>query len=413
MKAKAQQLFRSLQDVSIQNKLVGIFAVVFVSGVLAIGWNIYNLNATRRDVRQVITDSRKQIKTTLTTSKEDVAAFSAGNIDQVNLIFDRADEVRFMQLIRFNFYELEAYEKDYVLAGDPADPTDLVDGRAEVSGWIREDLGLLRDSATNDEVGQLAGDLLLELDEEDAQFEAIVEQMQTDPEAARQMALEGSIRKADRIYNPLADLTNNQWNAMMDNIDRSRSQLLDTLDQTDLRMQTAINETDQQMTSSLKRTDSQMRRAINISLLTIALFALAGAVVAVTTFVVSRQIVQPVLVMSNVAEAIEKEQYQDKATASLDPIAVRQDEIGKLARVFGRMAGEVLARVERLKQQVAELRIVIDEQKMATQVSEITDSEYFTDLQSKVKTLRRRSKPDAPSGADAPAEPPKPDLPVV
>ncbi len=410
MKVKLQQLAKALQDVSIQNKLVGIFAVVFVAGVLAIGWNIYNLNTTRRDVRQVITDSRKQIRTTLTSSKDDVANFSAGNVDQVNLIFDRADEVRFLQVVRFEFYEMEAYEKDYVLAGDPSDPSNLVGGRADYSGWIHEDLASLRNSATNDTVSQLATDLLTQLDTEDVQFAAIVEQMQTDPEAARQLSLEGSTRKADTIYNPLATVVNDQWNTMIDGIDQSRTQLLDTLDQTNQRMQTSIDETDQQMTSSLKHADSQMKRAINISLLTIALFALAGAVVAVTTFVVSRQIVQPVLAMSVVAEAIEKEQYQDQTATSLDPIAVRQDEIGKLARVFGRMASEVFSRVERLKQQVAELRIVIDEQKMASQVSEITDSEYFTELQTKVKTLRRRSKPEEPS---ATSEPPKPETPAV
>ncbi|HEX3049871.1 MAG TPA: HAMP domain-containing protein [Aggregatilineaceae bacterium] len=381
MKAKTQQLLKALQDVSIQNKLVGIFAIVFVSGVLAIGWNIYNLN-----------DTREHVTNTLESSKDEITSVSATSKDQVNLVFDKADELIYLQALRFGFAELEAYEKDYVLAADPEDAAGRVEGRADQSAWLKSALEDTRDLATNDTVREVAEALLVELQAQDVQFAMVVSEMQNDPQAAQQMELEGTTRKVDAIYGPLTGLVNDQWDLVMTDIDANRARMQDTLDQTDERM-----------TVTLKETDDQMKRAINISLLTIALFALAGIVVAVTTFVVSRQIVQPVLTMSNVAEAIEKEQYQEDATASLDRIAVREDEIGKLARVFGRMASEVFARVERLKQQVAELRIVIDEQKMATQVSEITDSEYFNELQSKLKTLRRRNRPDASAELSADA----------
>jgi hypothetical protein len=53
------------------------------------------------------------------------------------------------------------------------------------------------------------------------------------------------------------------------------------------------------------------------------------------------------------------------------------------------MAKEVQARVTQLRQQVAELQIVVDKSKVEKQVSEITDSEYFQSLQSKVKSLWR------------------------
>lgn len=44
-----------------------------------------------------------------------------------------------------------------------------------------------------------------------------------------------------------------------------------------------------------------------------------------------------------------------------------------------------------LRQEIEELRIVIDEQRKQRQVDEITESEYFRDLQSKIKEQKKRS----------------------
>jgi DNA-binding response OmpR family regulator len=78
---------------------------------------------------------------------------------------------------------------------------------------------------------------------------------------------------------------------------------------------------------------------------------------------------------------------------SLAEVAARDDPLGQLARVFERMAGEVYAREQRLKAQVRELRIEIDQVKKARQVAEITETDYFHRLQSRAKELRRRSRP--------------------
>jgi CRP-like cAMP-binding protein len=75
---------------------------------------------------------------------------------------------------------------------------------------------------------------------------------------------------------------------------------------------------------------------------------------------------------------------------SLDEVARRTDALGQLARVFQRMVREVYAREENLKRQVAELRIEIDEVKKAQQVAEITDTDYFQQLQQKANRLRNR-----------------------
>lgn len=85
------------------------------------------------------------------------------------------------------------------------------------------------------------------------------------------------------------------------------------------------------------------------------------------------------------AVAVESGIYEP---SSLNEVAQRTDELGRLARVFQQMAKEVYLREERLKREVAELRIEIDEATQARQVSEITDSDYFQDLKLKVKQLR-------------------------
>ena len=52
------------------------------------------------------------------------------------------------------------------------------------------------------------------------------------------------------------------------------------------------------------------------------------------------------------------------------------------------MATEVLARDRMLKQEVRQLRVEIDEARAARQVAEITQTEYFQDLQARACTLR-------------------------
>lgn len=67
------------------------------------------------------------------------------------------------------------------------------------------------------------------------------------------------------------------------------------------------------------------------------------------------------------------------------------DEISKLARVFDIMMDKVRQREETLKQQVAELKIEIDQAKRKKQVSEIVDSDFFQDLVIKARKLRSKS----------------------
>ena len=61
------------------------------------------------------------------------------------------------------------------------------------------------------------------------------------------------------------------------------------------------------------------------------------------------------------AAALEAGVYEP---GSLEEVAQREDELGQLARVFQRMTGEVVAREQRLKQTVQQMRIQIDKAKI-------------------------------------------------
>lgn len=92
-----------------------------------------------------------------------------------------------------------------------------------------------------------------------------------------------------------------------------------------------------------------------------------------------------VIKLTDAAAAVEKDIFEP---AALDGLVVRNDDLGRLARVFQKMAREVRLREEKLKQQVTELKIALDETRQKKKVAEITDSQYFKDLQSEADALR-------------------------
>jgi DNA-binding response OmpR family regulator len=97
---------------------------------------------------------------------------------------------------------------------------------------------------------------------------------------------------------------------------------------------------------------------------------------------------QDVARVTAAATAVEAEQF---TAAMLADVEDRPDALGQLARVFARMAGEVAAREAELKKAIQSLRIEIDDAQKTRQVSEITETEYFQELQRKARELRRRS----------------------
>jgi HAMP domain-containing protein len=136
----------------------------------------------------------------------------------------------------------------------------------------------------------------------------------------------------------------------------------------------------------VERVEEALRQQLQLTALVIAAVLSVGLLVSV---ILARRVTQPVAQLTAAAADIESGIF---AMEDLAGAAQRADELGQLARVFQRMAREVYAREQRLKQQVQQLRIEIDQVKKARQVAEITETEYFQHLREHAAEMRNRAK---------------------
>ncbi len=125
---------------------------------------------------------------------------------------------------------------------------------------------------------------------------------------------------------------------------------------------------------------SQLLRAAVVAALVLLIGLLASVFLA-------RRVTEPVAQITDAAAAVEAATFDPE---SLSAVVARTDELGQLARVFERMAREVYAREQKLKEQIKTLRIQVDKAKQAEQVAEITETEYFKELRNKVSDLKKR-----------------------
>ncbi|MBN1658964.1 MAG: cyclic nucleotide-binding domain-containing protein [Anaerolineae bacterium] len=70
----------------------------------------------------------------------------------------------------------------------------------------------------------------------------------------------------------------------------------------------------------------------------------------------------------------------------------RDKTMAALAAEFARMATQVRQREDDLRKEIAELKIEIDQVKRQRQVEEITDSDFFRDIKTRAREMRRREK---------------------
>jgi HAMP domain-containing protein len=133
------------------------------------------------------------------------------------------------------------------------------------------------------------------------------------------------------------------------------------------------------------RVQATIRRNLLVGLSVAALVLLVGLT---SSVLLARRVTEPVTALTDAAAAVEAGAFDPQ---ELTPVAERKDELGRLARLFQRMAHEVQAREEQLRQQLQRLRIEIDESKRKQQVEEITDSDYFRKLRKKAEDLRQDS----------------------
>ncbi|MEM1311805.1 MAG: HAMP domain-containing protein, partial [Cyanobacteria bacterium P01_H01_bin.153] len=144
---------------------------------------------------------------------------------------------------------------------------------------------------------------------------------------------------------------------------------------------------------------TRINRNNNRLLIAIVLFLGIGTLAVV--WLSDRAITRPIMNISNAAEAIESGQF---SAVNFDETIARRDELGKLARVFEKMAKEVYSREQSLKRQLQALKIEIDESRKSREVREIVETDFFKDLKIKAQNLRDRRNQN--SAAKSPADDP-------
>lgn len=119
-------------------------------------------------------------------------------------------------------------------------------------------------------------------------------------------------------------------------------------------------------------------------------------VILLINFLLRNYVIQPVNVLSGLANKISADENfsADLESEALRSITNRPDELGNLAKVFKKMAVDVYERTIKLKEQVKDLIIKIDQIRREEQVSEIVDTDFFNSLQKRAKELRARSQSD-------------------
>ena len=116
-----------------------------------------------------------------------------------------------------------------------------------------------------------------------------------------------------------------------------------------------------------------------------------GGITAMIALLLARKISRPIHALTGAAQALEDDDFDLHVLElypSLTKVAHSQDDMGQLVRVFLQMAEQVRMRHQKLKMQVRELHIEIDETKRANNVAEITENEHFRQLQQKIQKLR-------------------------
>ena len=117
----------------------------------------------------------------------------------------------------------------------------------------------------------------------------------------------------------------------------------------------------------------------------------------ILVWLVSNVFTRPISAITRVAERIGEGDYNVDASNIGD--SRFPDELTTLARVFRSMTTKVEQREEQLRERVAELEITLDLNKRDQQVSEIIESDFFQDLQSKARDMRARRTPRSVTGS--------------
>ncbi|MGB3637398.1 MAG: DUF3365 domain-containing protein [Rivularia sp. (in: cyanobacteria)] len=131
----------------------------------------------------------------------------------------------------------------------------------------------------------------------------------------------------------------------------------------------------------------------------IVIFALA---ITSINYWLKNRVLQPLKPMAKIAEIISLDNVSVNELRVLEhqeltKISQRQDELGKLGRIFQNMVREMCDRQQKLSQQLQQLQVEVDRTKINHQVSEIMETDYFQKLQQTAKEIRNQHLTPNPS----------------
>jgi HAMP domain-containing protein len=116
-------------------------------------------------------------------------------------------------------------------------------------------------------------------------------------------------------------------------------------------------------------------------------FAITFAIIFILVYWLAGFLTRPIIGLAGAAKKIGEGDYDQEIKIENGNY---KDEIDTLTDVFKVMIDKVAQREQNLRARVQQLEIMIDKSKLTKQVTEIVESEFFQDLQSKVRDMRTR-----------------------
>lgn len=118
-------------------------------------------------------------------------------------------------------------------------------------------------------------------------------------------------------------------------------------------------------------------------------FVLSYILIFFLVYWLSGLLTKPIVGLAGVAKEIGEGDYNHDWQEG-DEKSNFRDEIDTLTSVFKVMVDKVALREKSLRARVQQLEIMVDKSKLEKQVNEIVDSDFFQDLQTKVRGMRNR-----------------------
>lgn len=140
------------------------------------------------------------------------------------------------------------------------------------------------------------------------------------------------------------------------------------------------------------QTQNQIMRTMLI------VFGITFLVLALAVSLVAYGVTRPIADLTGAAERIGGGDYDQDVSGLYR--GKLQDEVSKMAQVFELMVDKVREREQKLRRQVADLQIMIDEGKKQKQVEEIVETDFFRDLRSQARSMRERAQRKSQEGEE-------------